>query len=189
MFVSHTNTRQDTSQWVTHYGSANQEFADTSVRWNEQKGVLIASVPSPLSPIPLPFSLSLYPLPLSTPAKAGLATNWPLTRVSRQKSCFKSPTSLTWPRGVRASAKIAVILRAVSQIFKKTKDFFKRLKYYLRCKQQFSVDGAVRKEILSRQYDSFIVFLDLFKKKQMTLLMIILAWVSGLPKGLGKRRF
>ena len=68
MFVSHTNTRQDTRQYVTHYGLANQEFADASVWGNEQKGVLIAGVPSPLSPTPLPFSLSPYPLPLSTPA-------------------------------------------------------------------------------------------------------------------------
>ena len=33
-----------------------------------KKGVLIAGVPSPLSLTPLPFSLFLYPLPLSTPA-------------------------------------------------------------------------------------------------------------------------
>ena len=32
------------------------------------KGVLIAGVPSPLSPTPLPFSLFPYPLPLSMPA-------------------------------------------------------------------------------------------------------------------------
>ena len=68
MFVSHTNTRQDTRQKVTHYGSANQEFADASVCRNKQKGVLITGVPSPLSPIPLPFSLSSYHLPLPTPA-------------------------------------------------------------------------------------------------------------------------
>ena len=46
---------------------ANQKFADASVRRNEQKGVLIAGVPFPLSPIPLPFSLPPYPLLLSTP--------------------------------------------------------------------------------------------------------------------------
>ena len=34
-----------------------------------KKGVLIAGVPSPLSPTPLPFSLFPYPLPLSTQAK------------------------------------------------------------------------------------------------------------------------
>ena len=36
---------------------------DASVRSNEQKGVLIAGVPYPLFPIPLPFSLFLYPQP------------------------------------------------------------------------------------------------------------------------------
>ena len=64
--LSLTNTHQDTSQQVTHHGSANQEFADASVRSDEQKGVLIAGVPYPLSPIPLLFPP--YPLPFSTPA-------------------------------------------------------------------------------------------------------------------------
>ena len=53
---------------VTHYESGNQEFADASVCRNEQKGVLIAGVSYPLSPISLPFYLRPYPLPLSTPA-------------------------------------------------------------------------------------------------------------------------
>ena len=43
-------------QYVPHYGSANQEFGDASVRRYEQKGVLRAGVPSP-------FPLSPYPLP------------------------------------------------------------------------------------------------------------------------------
>ena len=51
---------------VTHYGSANLEFADASVRRNEQKGVLVAGVAYPLSPISL--LASLPPYPLSTPA-------------------------------------------------------------------------------------------------------------------------
>ena len=56
------NTCQDKSRSVTHYSSANQEFADTSIHRNEQKGVLIAGVPYSLSPISLPFSLPPYPL-------------------------------------------------------------------------------------------------------------------------------
>ena len=57
-------------QYVTHYGSANQEFADASVRRYEQKGVLRAGVPSPLPKPPalFPFLPIPYPLPLSTPA-------------------------------------------------------------------------------------------------------------------------
>ena len=59
--LSLTNARQDTRQYkVTHQSLANQEF--------EQKGVLIAGVLYPLSPVPLPFSLPPYPLPLLTTA-------------------------------------------------------------------------------------------------------------------------
>ena len=86
MFVSHTNTHQDTRQWVTHYGSANQEFADASFRRNEQKWVIIAGVLSPLSPIPLPFSLSPYPLPLSTSATQ--ASGWRLVKWMYQALFF-----------------------------------------------------------------------------------------------------
>ena len=50
-------------QYVTHYGSANQEFADASVRRYEQKGVLRAGVPSPSPQSPSSFSLPPYPLP------------------------------------------------------------------------------------------------------------------------------
>ena len=50
-------------QYVTHYGSANQEFADASVRRYEQKGVLRAGVPFPSPQSPSPFSLPPYPLP------------------------------------------------------------------------------------------------------------------------------
>ena len=64
--LSLINTRQDKSQSVIHYGSADKEFADASVRTNEQNGVLIAGVPYPLSPISLRFSLPPYLL--STPA-------------------------------------------------------------------------------------------------------------------------
>ena len=60
--------------------------------------------------------------------------------------------------GGPASDKIAMSLRAMNQILNKTKDFFESLKYYLRCKQQISVGGAVRKEILSHRYDNSIVF-------------------------------
>ena len=49
-------------QYVTHYDSANQEFADASVRRYEQKGVLRAGVPSPSPQSPSPFSLPPYPL-------------------------------------------------------------------------------------------------------------------------------
>ena len=35
--LSLTNTRQDTHQLVTHYGSANQEFVDVSVCKKERK--------------------------------------------------------------------------------------------------------------------------------------------------------
>ena len=86
MFVSHTNTHQDTRQWVTHYGSANQEFADASFRRNEQKWVIIAGVLSRLSPIPLPFSLSPYPLPLSTSATQ--ASGWRLVKWMYQALFF-----------------------------------------------------------------------------------------------------
>ena len=61
--LSLTNTRQDTSQQVTQYGSANQEFADTSLRRNEQMEVLIEGVPYPLSPTPLPFPFLRIPYP------------------------------------------------------------------------------------------------------------------------------
>ena len=61
--LSLTNTRQDTRQYVTHHGSANQELADASARSNEQKGVLLAGVPYPLSPFPLLFSFLPVPYP------------------------------------------------------------------------------------------------------------------------------
>ena len=57
-------------QYVTHYGSANQEFVDTSIRRYEQKRVLEQASPPPLPSTP-PFFTFLpipYPLPLSTPA-------------------------------------------------------------------------------------------------------------------------
>ena len=49
-------------QYVTHYGSVNQEFADANVRRYEQKGVLRAGVPSSSPQSPSPFSLPPYPL-------------------------------------------------------------------------------------------------------------------------------
>ena len=49
-------------------------------------------------------------------------------------------------------------LRAGSQILNKTKNFFEIKNINWECKQQISVGGAVRKEILSSQYDSSIVF-------------------------------
>ena len=52
---------------------------------------------------------------------------------SREKSCFKSERNeLFESRGGRASDKIAISLRAASQILNKVKDFFESLKYYLR---------------------------------------------------------
>ena len=61
--LSLTNTRQGTRQQVTQHGSANQEFTDTSVRSNEQKGLLIAGVPYHLSPIPLFYPFVPIPYP------------------------------------------------------------------------------------------------------------------------------
>ena len=49
-------------------------------------------------------------------------------------------------------------LRAASQILNKTKNFSEIENITWECKQQISVGGAVRKEILSSQYDSSIVF-------------------------------
>ena len=49
-------------------------------------------------------------------------------------------------------------LRAASQILNKTKNFFEIKNITWECKQQISLGGAVRKEILSSQYDSSIVF-------------------------------
>ena len=56
------------------------------------------------------------------------------------------------------SDKIAMSLRAASQILNKTKSFFESLKYSSveNVNNKFSL--AVRKEILSSQYDSSIVF-------------------------------
>ena len=48
-------------------------------------------------------------------------------------------------------------LRAASQILNKTKNFFEIENITWECKQQISVGGAVRKDILSSQYDSSIV--------------------------------
>ena len=90
----------------------------------------------------------------------GFATNWPLTRVPQQKSCFKSERNeLFGSRGSRASDKIAISLSAASQILNKAKDFFESLKYHLRMQPTNLVGGAVRKEFLWRQCDSSIVFL------------------------------
>ena len=60
--LSLINSRQDTRRYVTHYGSVNQEFADASVRRNEQKGVLIAGALtlSPQTPSLFPFLLIPY---------------------------------------------------------------------------------------------------------------------------------
>ena len=55
-------------QEVTHHGLASQEFADASVRSNEQKGGSYSRRFLPSLPNPPPFSLPLYPLFHSTPA-------------------------------------------------------------------------------------------------------------------------
>ena len=61
-------------------------------------------------------------------------------------------------RGGPASDKMAMSLRATSQILNKTKNF-ESLIYYLRTgKQQISVGVTFRKEILLSQYDGSIVF-------------------------------
>ena len=49
-------------------------------------------------------------------------------------------------------------LGAASQILNKTKNFFEIKNITWECKQQISLGGAIRKEILSSQYDSSIVF-------------------------------
>ena len=49
--------------WLVLPSSSNQEFADASVRSNEQKGLLIAGVPYHLSPIPLIFPFLPIPYP------------------------------------------------------------------------------------------------------------------------------
>ena len=72
-------------QYVAHYSSANQEFADASVRRYEQKGVLRAGVPSPFSPIPLPF----FPSSLSP-------THYPFRRVLRRLILHQLIRSLTF---------------------------------------------------------------------------------------------
>ena len=55
------------------------------------------------------------------------------SRVSQQKSCFKSERNeIFGSRGGRASDKIAMSLRAAGQIFNKEKDFLESLKYYLK---------------------------------------------------------
>ena len=72
-------------QYVTHYGSANQEFADASVRRYEQKGVLRAGVPSPSPQSPSPFSLPPYPLsPIPYPFRR-LLRRLAITRPERPK--------------------------------------------------------------------------------------------------------
>ena len=58
--LSLINTRQDTRQFM------NKLLITTQPIINEQKRALIAGVPYPISPLPLPFYLSPYPL--STPA-------------------------------------------------------------------------------------------------------------------------
>ena len=59
-YLSLTNTRQDTRQQVSHYGSSNQEFVDTSVRTEMKRkgggGGILAGVPHPHTPNPRPFS-------------------------------------------------------------------------------------------------------------------------------------
>ena len=64
----------------------------------------------------------------------GFATNWPLRRVSRQKSCFKSQRNeLFGSRGGRSNKRQNRSKSSCrEQILNKTKDFFESLKYYLR---------------------------------------------------------
>ena len=58
--LSLINTRQDTRQFM------NKLLITTQPIRNEQKRALTAGVPYPISPLPIPFYLSPYPL--STPA-------------------------------------------------------------------------------------------------------------------------
>ena len=93
----------------------------------------------------------------------GFATNWPLTWVPQQKSCFKSERNeLFGSRGGRASDKIAISLRAASQILNKAKDFFEGLKYYLRI-QPTNLGRRCGPE------GNLVASIWLFKKEQMML--------------------
>ena len=77
---------------------------------------------------------------------------------------FKSERNESFgSRRGQASDKLAISLLTASQILKKTEDFSIRKSKIL---PENSGGGAVRKEILTGQYDRFIVFL---RKKQMTL--------------------
>ena len=97
----------------------------------------------------------------------GFATNWPLTRVPQQKSCFKSERNeLFGSRGSRASDKIAISLSAASQILNKAKDFFESLKYYLRM-QPTNLGRRCGPE--GNLVASMWQFNCLFKKEQMML--------------------
>ena len=65
---------------------------------------------------------------------------WPLTQVSQQKSCKASWTSFLGHKAAEpARNKIARSLCAVSEIWNKTKHFFKCLTYTWECKQQISI--------------------------------------------------
>ena len=97
----------------------------------------------------------------------GFATNWPLTRVPPQKSCFKRERNeLFGSRGSRASDKIAISLSAASQILNKAKDFFESLKYYLRM-QPTNLGRRCGPE--GNLVASMWQFNCLFKKEQMML--------------------
>ena len=97
----------------------------------------------------------------------GFATNWPLTRVPQQNSCFKSERNeLFGSRGSRASDKIAISLSAASQILNKAKDFFESLKYYLRM-QPTNLGRRCGPE--GNLVASMWQFNCLFKKEQMML--------------------
>ena len=81
-------------------------------------------------------------------------------RVSQQKSCFKSKRNeLFGSRGGQARDKIAISLRTANQIliWRKISSKVKHITW--ECKQQIYVGDTVREEMLSRQYNSSIVFL------------------------------
>ena len=86
-FVSHQFTPGYTP--LSYLLRLSQSGICASVRRHEKKGVLIAGLPYPLSPIPLPFSLPPYPMPGST-----LSTQVNHKYVSHISSVFLIYTSM-----------------------------------------------------------------------------------------------
>ena len=125
-------------QYVTHYGSANQDFADASVRRYEQKGVLRAGVPSPS-----PFSLPPCPLPPS-PFDACYAGYW----TSDKDYTFVKEVRFLEPYLYKSGSKLA------GQKLKEVAD-------NLNCLQAFKDSPRDQRSVRER----FQKIIDLFKAK------------------------